>query len=191
MELEAVREFWPALLRRQQALAQDPALPLVGLRGLESSFGLTPLDVDVDPPESIATEPGGYPRFARIGESEIVALRELIRRGSPSAAVEVWAEGLLRFCELRLATLKRRSLEVHGTRETVRSLYVQIVALFVDRHRACDDVRLINAALKLADLPWTRSTLSTAASGDALVSAALCARNRILIAHALRELDRP
>jgi len=189
MELEAVRSFWPTLLRHQESLSLSAELPLVGLRGLEPTFELAALDADPGLPQSGDVEPGAYPKFSRVSQSSIAGLRRLIQSRSSSERPGEWAERLLRFCELRLPTLQRRSLEAHGDPENVRSLYGQIVALLLDRYRVCGDLRLLNTVLKLADLPWTRSTLSPAAEDDKLVSAALCARNRLLTAQALRELE--
>ncbi len=103
----------------------------------------------------------GNPTFKSTTDDHIIYLRQCIKNRDNIDQVVAWTEKLLRFCEIRLATLKTKVFEKCGTSRSAKLHGLMLGALFLDLYELTKDLRLLNIALKLADQKWVaeRSTL--------------------------------
>lgn len=101
------------------------------------------------------------PSFKSTTNDHIIYLRTCIKNKQNLEQVIDWSEKLLRFCEIRLASLKTRLIEKCRTIESAKLHGLMLCALFLDLYEEIMDLRLLNIALKLADQKWMveRSTL--------------------------------
>jgi len=86
--------------------------------------------------------------------ADLTALRTILHQSpdKPDPTLTVWSETLMRFCELRLPTLSKRSRHKWGGRREARTGLLHLAAFLADCNQAFADIRYLNTSLKLLDL---------------------------------------
>jgi hypothetical protein len=122
----------------------DPFLDHFGLELLTSGKeSKAALDIS-------ALEPG----FKALTHETLLTLRENAYSHKHPQLTGVWAEKLMRFCEVRLASLRARGIEKCKSLAEAKLLYLHLAAFLLDYWMLTGDPRYLNTALKLADLRW-------------------------------------
>lgn len=152
MENLKIREYWESLLNKE--LLQEPPYPLAHLETPIQYFCLPPLPGSSEkleaPMEPVSVEPS----FANCSNEILLWLRVQLYDEKSLSVVSTWAEKLMRFCELRLSTLRKRCLDKCKTLSNVRLLMLHLTAFLLDYAVYSKDARYLNTALKLTDLKW-------------------------------------
>jgi|GEM_PF-5198059 len=97
-----------------------------------------------------------YKAFKNATIGRIAHIRAKIELDEIDPNIENWCEKLLRYCEIRYNSLKKRAAQQKRTKEEIVKLYTQIISLFIEYYYKNGDLRYINIALKLMDYKWTK-----------------------------------
>ncbi len=136
--------------------------PLEHLEPCLNAFGLRSLDLPVI---DWQVEPDMLTKEASFKESNhaiLLNLRRCLYAGKEMETVRNWAEKLMRFCEVRLPSLRQRAIEKCGNPANANLLVLHVTAFLVDYALNSKDLRFLNTALKLADLNWVINERSIA-----------------------------
>lgn len=155
-EMSNVSDLLALIEQHREFLLSSSELPLLSYRHCvsEENFASAMLktDVTIDNESPLAE----YSGFRNTAFSDVVRLRLEVARGAPSESVNLWCEKLLRYVEVRYASLAVREKDANRPLSDSKVLFVQVLALFIELYRAQHDLRFLNAALKLLDLPWVK-----------------------------------
>jgi hypothetical protein len=169
--------WWQQLIAAHKVLADDEARPLWHIEQLLASHHLAP-SPDSSPslysaPECAYTTAS----FDTVSHLILLNLRADLYSGTHHDRVEAWAEKLMRFCEIRLRSLRERSLNKCGGLPTARKLLLHIQVFFLDWSQTNSDLRFLNTALKMSDLSWLlhnkTGSIFASKNGDPIVLSAL------------------
>ena len=94
------------------------------------------------------------PSFIALTDDMIYSLRHHIYTKTKLDIVDKWAEKLMRFCEVRYSTLKKRSIDKCETKLAAQLHVLHLTCFFMDQSFSAKDLRFLNIVLKLADLEW-------------------------------------
>jgi hypothetical protein len=151
---EKLSHDWDQILKLDSGLLTDYSAPLAGIDDALLGFGLTPLpEFSFNPPISPEMETA-QPSFKYLNEGILLSLRKSLYRQSETETVSLWAEKLMRFCEIRFATLKKRAIEKWTDAQAAQLNMLHLSAFLLDYYRSSKDLRYLNTVLKLADLGW-------------------------------------
>ena len=146
--------WWKIILQRDVRDLQDSRLALMGLDQYLAYFqlpGPPPLEFKMDmSPDDHFADPG----FENLTEKILVHLRQWIYAQRELDTAALWAEKLMRFCEVRYSILERRAYRKWGDKKIARSNLLQLTAFLLDYSLLTKDIRFLNTVLKLADLKW-------------------------------------
>lgn len=153
-----IRDCWNIILQKDTRLLDDLRLPLMHIQNYLGYFKLSPL-----PPAEIKMEIVSdicykEPGFNNLTDEILLWLRYHIYAETELDTVAIWAEKLLRFCEIRYATLKNRSIEKWGDQTGAQLHLLHLSTLFLDYAVCTKDIRFLNIVLKLAELKWIINT---------------------------------
>jgi hypothetical protein len=130
--------------------------------------------------------------FKQLSHDRLSALRGLLYAGQEMEKVGVWAEKLMRYCEIYLPTLKRRALDKWGSPLSRQLGMLHLACFLLDYQFASQDLRCLNTVLKLMDLKWICHAQSVSQNlnrgGDLLVCALFQVRLYMLVDCALEQL---
>jgi hypothetical protein len=128
--------------------------PLEHLEPCLAAFGLEPI---VLPTMELKAAPEMFSKDASFKESShavLLSLRQCLYEAKGMPTVANWADKLMRFCEVRLSSLRQRALEKCGNSADAGLLMLHLSAFLLDYALYSKDTRYLNTALKLADLHW-------------------------------------
>lgn len=151
---DTFKEWWDRILQAQEGIRGDARVPLLDLDkyveygGLSLSTSMDQSTVPASPTEI------GQPAFKNLTEEKVLALRLKLHHQDDLKMVELWAETLMRFCEIRYRTLKKRAVKKCGDLQKARFHLLHLTAFFLDYCLYTKDLRFFNVVLKLLDLPW-------------------------------------
>ncbi|MCX7608367.1 MAG: hypothetical protein N2049_04010 [Anaerolineales bacterium] len=134
-------------------LRDHPALPFVGLEVALQFFDLPPgpaVSVDI----SDIVLPTASPAFKNLEADTLLILRKCLYAGKHLDLAARWAEGLMRFCEVRLSSLESRARQKWGTISAARLQLLEVGVFLLDAYFVQRDLRFLNTALKLTDQKW-------------------------------------
>ena len=145
--------WWEAVLQNREKVAENAKAPLVRLEQYISHYNLTPpLSLDVDSgPLPIDTV---SPTFKDLTEENLFALRTNLYALQDLGTVAQWAETLMRFCEVRYGSLKKRAVQKCKTLSAAQLHVLHLAVFLMDYSLHTKDLRFFNTVLKLCDLPW-------------------------------------
>ena len=191
MNDSVIRDCWDVILQKDTRLLNDARLPLINIQDSLAYFKLSPLppmELKMDAaPDIHSTEPG----FANLTDEILLWLRYHIYTGAELDTVALWVEKLMRFCEIRYATLKQRSVEKWNDPASAQMGMLHLSAFLLDYALCANDVRFLNTVLKLADLKWivnTKTIEKKLSDGKYLVSALFQFRILLMTEYAMQQL---
>jgi hypothetical protein len=144
---------WTAI-QSSLALSEDSLLPLVNisvpLQHFELDLPKTPSNTNAALNVTLPDQPS----YGVTHNEHIVQIRSDIYDNKHIEKTEEWAEKLLRFCEVRNASLQNRTLEKCSTPEAAKLHALLLCSLFMDFYSLKKDFRFLNTTLKLMDQRW-------------------------------------
>jgi hypothetical protein len=149
-----LRALWASIQMIDMKLITSENQPLWNLEPCLQSFGLDPLSL---PALSREVAPEVFSKDASFKESSdaiLLSLRQCLYDAKEMPSVSNWADKLMRFCEIRLPSLRQRAVEKCGSRNAANLLMLQVSAFMLDYALYSKDARYLNTVLKLADLRW-------------------------------------
>ncbi len=152
--VELLCECWNSLLRKDRGLLEDYRGPLVCLRDAPEYFNLPPLPTLRFDPEVAPNSPSQKANFKDLSEDTLLALRMNVYAEADLDTTAYWAETLMRFCEVRHSSLRKRAVTKCGNRRAAGLHLLQLSAFLLDYGLYVGDARFLNTVLKLADLAW-------------------------------------
>lgn len=152
MENSKIREYWESLQNKE--LIHEPPYPLAHLEDPIRYFCLSPLPGSSEKLVAFMEPISVEPSFANCSKEILLWLRVQLYYDKSQPVVSTWAEKLMRFCELRLPTLRKRCLGKCKTPSNARLLMLHLTAFLLDYAIYSKDARYLNTALKLTDLKW-------------------------------------
>ena len=163
------------------------------LAGLPESMGFAVKSGDipfvVSPAADLSVEKAS---FKQLSQDRLSALRGLLYAGHEIEKVSVWAEKLMRYCEIYYPTLKRRSSDKWGSPLSRRLGMLHLASFLLDYQLASNDLRYLNTVLKLMDFKWICQPRSVSQdlnrSGDRLACALFQVRLYMMADCALEKL---
>lgn len=140
-------------LLKDPGLQAHPRLPFAGLEEVLRFFDLPPVPVV---PLVLTADilPEVTPAFKNLNADILFVLRKCIYTGQHLDLAARWAEALLRFCEVRLASLRERAVRKWGTLTAARIYTLELGVFLLDACLVQGDLRLLNTALKLTHQWW-------------------------------------
>jgi hypothetical protein len=149
-----IKDCWSAIRDKSEVLSTANYHPLYFIDNYLSYFGL-PLMPQVNIDTAPSTELLGVsPCFGNIDDNMIFSLRYHLYNEAKLENVGAWAEKLMRFCEVRYHSLKKRAKNKCVTNAAAKLHVLHLVCFFLDYSVAVSDLRFFNIALKLMDLKW-------------------------------------
>jgi len=147
-------DCWNVIQQKDKALLTAGYQPLSFIDDYLSYFDL-PLLLGLNIKSEALTDISYVdPSFKALTDDIIFSLRHHIYTQTKLDIVDKWAEKLMRFCEIRYFTLKKRSINKCKTTVLAQLHILHLVCFFMDQSFCSKDLRFFNIALKLADLKW-------------------------------------
>ena len=127
--------------------------PLLHMWGAEEGLGLNSRPVSspiVQAPESVYVEP----QFKTVTGECLTYLRFCLFAGEETELVGVWAEKIMRYCEVWKSEIKTRAFSRWPSSDNPVLQMLQLTAFLLDYYFHSLDLRYLNTVLKLADMKW-------------------------------------
>jgi hypothetical protein len=150
-----------ALLSQWWGLIKNMNTPTLGmnasalcqLHGCERTLGLQPLpDLQFPDLPSIGLF-SRKPAFKNLDFPGILTLRKYLHTTENTRELSHWAETLLRYLEINLSSLLKRARSQYGSAQAGRQALLELTAFMLDVYFEWLDLRFLNIALKLMDIP--------------------------------------
>ena len=154
MNEAAIRDTWQLISHLPSERLNDPYLPLEHLDGPLRHFQLEPVQSGKKRFVKDSAIFSKDANFKDLQHADLLDLRYCIYTAESLDTVAIWAETLLRFCEVRLASLKKRAVEKCGSLFDAQLITLHLMAFLLDYGGQTGDLRFLNTALKLADQKW-------------------------------------
>ncbi|MEO0248566.1 MAG: hypothetical protein ABIN58_03270 [candidate division WOR-3 bacterium] len=154
MDVVFIRECWETILRQEQSLCGAPYFPLAGMKDCLADFDLPCLPCTEALPAAPAAVSLPAPAFRALTEEGLLQLRSDCYARTNLTIVTAWAEALMRFCEVRLASLRKRARAQWKGKAAVRLNLLHLAVFLMDYCLLAKDMRFLNTVLKLSDQKW-------------------------------------
>jgi hypothetical protein len=149
-----IKDLWQRIGALTSEQLSDPRLPLEHIGACLEFFDLKPLQSGrkrfVEKSKIFTSDPS----FKALDHDILLDLRYYLYTGEALDSTAVWAEKLLRFCEVRLNSLRQRAKEKCGNLHEGRYLMLHLAAFLLDYAEYAKDLRYLNTVLKLLDQKW-------------------------------------
>lgn len=189
-----IRDCWKIILQKNPALLDDSRLPLINIDNYLAYFSLSLLQQIEIKTDIVPDICSNEPSFKNLTDEILLWLRHHIYFQTELGVVAVWAEKLMRFCEVRYSTLKKRSIEKWNNKTVAKLHLLHLTTFFLDYAIYTKDIRFLNIALKLADLKWiiNRKIIKENLSGDDkdIISALFQFRIVLMIEYAMNQISK-
>jgi hypothetical protein len=189
-----LNHWWSIIKGLDFPILEMNAAALWNLQGCELALGLQPLPglriPDLPPSMELFA---GKPAFKNLNLPDILILRKCLHSNENTLELSLWAETLLRFLEINQASLLKRARSQFGSAQTARQALLELTAFILDVYFENQDLRFLNLALKLIDLPGLLSVKSISkdlTDHNKLSSALYQVRILIMSEAALQQLRR-
>ncbi|MGD9128609.1 MAG: hypothetical protein PVH19_14625 [Planctomycetia bacterium] len=150
------KTWWEIILQKHETIQTETRMPLRNLEPYLAYYNLA-LQPFADPQKKTSPEMeigDDPPSFKNLSETTLLALRTHLQTASHLDITEIWAEKLMRFCEIRYRTLKKRAMDKCKNLATAQNHLLHLMVFLLDYGCQTDDLRFFNIVLKMADLPW-------------------------------------
>ncbi len=94
------------------------------------------------------------PNFKDLTNEDLEFLRNCVYHNVFCDETFLWAETLMRFCEVRYNSLKKRAKQKCQNLLTAKLLMLHLSSFLLDQAISQHDVRYLNTVLKLCDIKW-------------------------------------
>jgi len=149
-----IKDQWRTISTLTDEQLNDARLPLEHIGACLEYFDLKPLNSGrkrfVGKSKIFKNEPS----FKALDHDILLNLRYCLYTGKSLDVASFWAEKLLRFCEVRLSSLRKRALEKCSSQREGQLLVLHLAAFLLDYGAYTKDLRYLNTVLKLADQKW-------------------------------------
>lgn len=154
LDKKQLSRWWKILLHLDDAVSMSGNLPLADMEACLVHFHL-PLQA-LPPLEKLKWTGVNLPEpsFENLTTSLLTDLRKSVYLRQNRTLTSAWAEKLLRFCEIRLGSLKVRACKKWGNKQNARMNFLQVAAFLLDHGMQTGDLRYLNTVLKLCDQKW-------------------------------------
>jgi len=149
-----LEQCWEVILRKDTMELADQRAPLVNMEEIVAYFKLQPYPHLRQQIERTSVVQPNQPGFKNLSEEILLALRQNLYITADMDTVTLWAEKLMRFCEIQFPTLKGRAVAKWGDRSAARLHMLHLAVLLLDYYLYSKDLRFLNTVLKLADSGW-------------------------------------
>jgi hypothetical protein len=153
MDMSFIKGCWDVIKEMDPSEREDFRNPL---KNIDPFLGYYGMELPIKGKESKAAldistlEPG----YKALTHETLLTLRENAYSGQNLQKTGLWAEKLMRFCEVRLASLRARGIEKCKSLVEAKLLYLHLAVFLLDYWTLTGDPRYLNTTLKLADLRW-------------------------------------
>ena len=168
MNENTIKKMWSEICGLSNEKLSDPRLPLEHIDEYLRYFGLEPLQSGRKRFEKDSDIFKKDPSFKELNHEILLDLRYCLYTGESLDATALWAEKLLRFCEVRLSSLRKRAIEKCASQKEGQLLVLHLAAFLFDYGAHTNDLRYLSTVLKLADQKWILDsrTISRLLHGD-------------------------
>ena len=185
-----IEECWNIILNSDKKRLEDSRWPLAGIEDYLAYFDLSPM------PALKATIDNGpdirslEPAFKNLTEEILLSLRRRIYARTELEAVAIWAETLMRFCEVRFTSLRKRAMDKWKEDAAARLNMLHLSAFLMDYCVLVRDTRFLNTVLKLSDLEWVfRRRLKSDLMKGENIPALFQFRVALMMEYVIRQLE--
>jgi hypothetical protein len=154
MKLEKITGLWLKIQQIDPKLISEFGQPLNHLEAASAYFELPPLPLPEFNYHLTEIIDQAKPSFRDLTGDILNTLLWNLHNQTDISTVALWAEKLLRFCEIRLPTLKKRAFNKWVSRQKVNELMLRLTSFLLDFYFFSLDLRYLNTVLKLSDLKW-------------------------------------
>lgn len=146
--------WWKIVLHLDDSDSMDTSLVLAGMEACLEHFHLPQPPIQQLEKKNIIWKDLPEPGFENLNMPVLTNLRQSLLIQKEKTTTTAWAEKLLRFCEIRLPTLKVRARRKWGDKRSARLNFLQVAAFLLDYGMQTGDLRYLNTVLKLCDQRW-------------------------------------
>jgi hypothetical protein len=154
MSHSLITTCWTIIGQHDQKSLTTDFDPLYHIDQYLQYFDLAPLSLPEHHSKNVLSINSLEPGFKNVSNDILYSLRHHIYTQTKLEKVEKWAEKLMRFCEIRYASLKKRTIKKCRTSSAAQLLILHLSSFLMDQSRSIDDLRYLNTVLKLLDLRW-------------------------------------
>jgi methionyl-tRNA formyltransferase len=160
--LDQLNAWWALIVRHEPSKVNNLLMPLSHLWGCHEPLSSLAGDLRI-PVEVISGYHSSMPTpeinpdeasFKGVSQAVLLGLRMNLYASRDIEAVLVWAEKLMRYCEIYLPTLKKRALDKWVSAPQAQLGMMHLAAFLLDVYFSTKDLRYLNTVLKLLDLKW-------------------------------------
>lgn len=153
MDNASIIQWWNSLQSLSKKELEENASSLSNLHNIEQILELQPLPELLFPVIQSSDLFLRKPAFKSLQIPDILFLRKCILTREKTNEITTWAEYLLRYLEINRLSIIKKSRFQFGSKESGRLALLELTALMVDIYFLWDDLRYLNLALKLMDMP--------------------------------------
>jgi len=158
MDQKKLTSLWQTILDLEPRLLVDDRLPLVHIEKYLSFYKLPPSPLPEFESKSAVNIHSAQPSYKNLSAGILFALRQNLYEHTEIDSVALWAEKLMRFCEVRMSSLRKRAFTKWGNKAVAKNRMLELTAFLLDTYFYSDDLRYLNTVLKLSDLKWILNT---------------------------------
>lgn len=154
LNFDRMNEWWKLILQKDAKILADKRAPLININDYLLYFKMPPISSLKSYISIVSHINSLQPSFQNLREDILLTLRHNIYAKKDFDIVTLWAEKLMRFCEIRYSILRKRSIEKWGNTTVARLNMLHLSAFLLDFCVYTKDLRFLNTVLKLIDLRW-------------------------------------
>ncbi len=154
MDKDKTLKYWQKICRLKPNLIDQFGFPLTNFNPGGKYFNLSSLnlpDFEFQLSDEISK---AQPSFKEVTDDILMELTLKLQRQTDMDCVSLWAEKLMRFCEIRLPTLRKRAFTKMGSRIGAKNHLLRIASFLLDFYFSTQDLRYLNTVLKITDQKW-------------------------------------
>lgn len=153
MDHALIRLWWNSIQSIEKNVLEDYASSLCNLHNSEQIFDLQPLPDLRFPVLRSSDIFSKKPAFKHLASPDILFLRKCILTQENTPELTPWAEFLLRFLEINRSSILKKARLQFGSTQSGRIALLEMTAFIMDVYFEWGDLRYLNLALKIMDMP--------------------------------------
>jgi hypothetical protein len=153
MAQNLINLWWPIITGLNATELKNNASSLSHLHGCDKTLGLIPLPNLQFPDIPTSDILSQKPAFKHLDIPDILFMRKCLFAKEISPVLSIWAETLLRYLEINLATILKKARSQFCSARSGQMALLELTAFMLDLYFEWDDLRYLNIALKLMDKP--------------------------------------
>jgi hypothetical protein len=153
MDHALIRQWWNSIQSIEKNVLEDNASSLCNLHNSEQILDIQPLTGLQFPVIRSNDLISRRPEFKRLASSDLLFLRKCILTEENTTELTSWAEFLLRYLEINRSSIIKKARLQFGSTQSGRIALLELTAFLLDIYFEWDDLRYLNLALKIMDMP--------------------------------------